>query len=214
MKKVILFLILISIIFCAIPAFAETIKVWPTEKKGLFFKKFGPDIKSVVAPHGFTITPYDVSQMVEPRKYQIVIYADEKYYYVAKYGTSAQDAMAKGTKIDGQSGKVDDPINTLVAKLNATKGMWINGLYPKIELPSDSTCAQILAEAIKMTGFDQGHIKSYKILEVREVKLIPNEEVFSAALIESDLGMKIFLFKYEGNMGWFTRFYKVRDSME
>jgi hypothetical protein len=60
-----------------------------------------------------------------------------------------------------------------------------------------------------MTGFDQSHIKTYRIIEIRKVKIrgsLPDD--YSAALIDSDLGKKIVLFQYQGpDVGWWTRVY-------
>jgi hypothetical protein len=105
---------------------------------------------------------------------------------------------------------VDDPIGTIVRKLNASNGLWINGLYPDIDLPRDAKPEAVLGQAVKMTGFDQGHIKTYEILETRHIQLNTGRmESYSAAVIQSDLGRKIFLFKPEKNNRWWTRFYDV-----
>jgi len=67
-----------------------------------------------------------------------------------------------------------------------------------------------------MWGFDNGHIKTYQVPEVRKVQLkaMPN---CSAALIESDLGRKILLFRYEQHEKtsfWWTRFYDATQKTE
>lgn len=103
-----------------------------------------------------------------------------------------------------------DPIGNLIDKLNADEhGMWVNGMYPAIKLPSNAAPEEILAQAVKMIGFDQGHIKTYRLQEVRRVKLkTAGMGTCSAALVESDLGAKVLLFRYEGpTTGWWTRFY-------
>lgn len=107
-----------------------------------------------------------------------------------------------------------DPINKIVQELNSDKfGMWVNGIYPIINLPANAKPEEVIAQAIKMTGFDKGHIKTYKIVEIRKVKLnAPSMENCSAALIESDLDVKVLLFKYEENSSsstWWTRFYDI-----
>ncbi|MBU1631113.1 MAG: hypothetical protein KKD89_00905 [Candidatus Omnitrophica bacterium] len=60
-----------------------------------------------------------------------------------------------------------------------------------------------------MTGFDQGRIKTYRIIQIRKVKIrgsLPDD--YFAALIDSDLGKKIALFQYQGTaVGWWTRVY-------
>ena len=106
-----------------------------------------------------------------------------------------------------------DPIEQLAARLNASNGLWINGRYPIIELPPDAKPGEVLAQAVKMIGFDRGHIKTYAIQEVRSVQLNTGRmETYSVALIQSDLGTKILIFKPEKNNHWWTRFYDVPND--
>ena len=105
---------------------------------------------------------------------------------------------------------VPDPIDALVEELNASHGLWINGLYPIIELPPDAAPEEVLAQAIKLVGFSQGHIQSYQVQEIRQVQITTGlTETFSAALLQTDLGTKILIFKPEGDDRWWTRFYDV-----
>ncbi len=108
----------------------------------------------------------------------------------------------------------NDPIDMLVQKLNVdTHGLWVNGLYPDIELPEDAKPEEVIAQAFKMIGFDKGHIKTYQVSKIRRVNLNAHGwEKCSAAIIESDLGKKILLFKYEEKLRWWTRFYDVPDT--
>ena len=102
-----------------------------------------------------------------------------------------------------------DPIDRLVMQYNASYGLWINGTYPIIDLPPDAKPKEVLDQAVQKWGFDQGHITSYKIQEIRELtklKVGENEAPYMAALIESDLGKKIFLFRPERNNRWWVRF--------
>lgn len=104
-----------------------------------------------------------------------------------------------------------DPIDLLAQKLNAD-GKWSNGFYPDIFLPPEATPEAILAQALKMTGVDQGHAKTYKIIQIRQLQL--NDEptkTYSAALVESDQGTQILLFWHEGK-GWLTRFFDVPQA--
>ncbi len=107
-----------------------------------------------------------------------------------------------------------DSIDRLVQKLNSDiGGLWINGTYPIIRLPANAKAEEVLAQAVKMTGFDKGNIKTYKIRKVRRIKLNAiGMENCSVALVESDLGTKIFLFRYEGKTSWWTRFYDASDN--
>ena len=61
MNKTISITLITIIISCF--AFAETIKVWPTEEKGIIFKKFVPDIKTIELPYAFIITPEENLEM-------------------------------------------------------------------------------------------------------------------------------------------------------
>ena len=103
-----------------------------------------------------------------------------------------------------------DPIDVLTTKLNSDP-MWPNGEAPRISLPSNAAPKEVVASAAKMWGFDSGHIKTYQVLGVRKMRLDGMPDC-SAALIESDLGRKILLFRYEQHgkrSFWWTRFFAV-----
>ena len=87
-----------------------------------------------------------------------------------------------------------DPIDTLTQRLNSDP-LWPNGEAPIISLSSNATPKEVVASAVKMWGVDSGGIKTYQIREVRKVELNAMTNS-SAALLESDLGKKILLFKY------------------
>jgi hypothetical protein len=108
-----------------------------------------------------------------------------------------------------------DPIDALARELNSHP-LWPNGEAPNISLSSNATPKEVATRAVEMWGFDGGHIKTYQILEVRQIRLdaMPG---CAAALIESDLGKKILLFRYEqhGKTGlWWTRFYNAPEEAE
>jgi hypothetical protein len=108
-----------------------------------------------------------------------------------------------------------DPIDQLVAQYNSSHGLWINGTYPIIELPPDAKPKEVLDQAVRKWGFDQGYIKSYKIQEVRKLTKLyvgEREPLYTAALIESDLGPKIFLFRPEMNNRWWVRFCSLPEE--
>ena len=107
-----------------------------------------------------------------------------------------------------------DPITTLSQRLNESGGLWVNGLFPNIDLPPTATLTEVLNEAIIYSGFDEGHIKKYKIITVRQVTLNDgmNSE-YTAAFIDSDLGQKIFLMRYMGKT-WWTRFFNPKQWTE
>ncbi|MEW6009112.1 MAG: hypothetical protein AB1629_05730 [Candidatus Omnitrophota bacterium] len=108
-------------------------------------------------------------------------------------------------QIEVRENEVADPIDKLVSQLS-NDPLWRNGLFPIINLPKTAKHSEVIAECFKMTGFDQGHIKDYKIIEIRKVKIsgsLPDD--YFAALVDSNLGKKIVLFQY--NNGWWTRVY-------
>ena len=130
------------------------------------------------------------------------------YYFRSRYFTLSTAQNVGVTPKAPQ--RFPDPIDELVARLNASNGLWINGLYPTINLPPDAKPEEVLAQAIKMTGFDRGHIKTFVIQETRQVQINTGRmEPYSVVLLQSDLGKKIFLFKPENNNRWWTRFYDV-----
>lgn len=83
--------------------------VWPTETKGIIFKRFGPKIETVKPPDGFTVTPAEVSEMFSPRKFVIMIYASDTHYFVTRYDRkqTLKKAQLFGVQINGKTGVVD-----------------------------------------------------------------------------------------------------------
>ena len=83
--------------------------VWPTESKGIIFKKYGPRIETVRPPAGFTVTPVEVSEMFTPRKFMIMIYANDTNYFVTRYDRKQTPKKAQlfGVIINGKTGSVD-----------------------------------------------------------------------------------------------------------
>jgi hypothetical protein len=104
-----------------------------------------------------------------------------------------------------------DPIDEIGQKLNSDKtGLWVNGVFPAINLPADVKADTVIKEAITKVGFDKGYIKTFKIVEVRQLRLDAlGMQNCSAALIETDLGTKVLLFKYDKNSSWWTRFFDI-----
>ena len=113
------------------------------------------------------------------------------------------------------AGPALDPIDALARKLNSDR-MWPNGEVPIISLSSNAAPKEVVGRAVKMWGFDRGHIKTFEIVEIRKIRLDAKPDC-SAAVIRSDLGRKILLFRYEShqkmNFGW-TRFYDVPKEAE
>lgn len=137
------------------------------------------------------------------RQGQIDISNTKAIKEIRKILSQREESSQKGTTID--------PIDNLIATL-AKQPLWQNGAYPIILLPQSATSPEVIDQCIKMVGFDQGHIKTYKIIEIREID-IPNSYPphHCAALIDSDLGGKIVLFRYENpKIGWWSRVFDVK----
>ena len=106
---------------------------------------------------------------------------------------------------------IPDPIDRLVKKLDATNGMWVNGFDPVLDLSSDAKPEEVLATTMrtKMFKLNSG-IKWYRIREIRKVKITSNsEEPFTALLLNTDVGLRIFFFRFEGNHNWCVRLFDV-----
>jgi hypothetical protein len=108
-----------------------------------------------------------------------------------------------------QAAAKSDPITTLVEKISASRGLWLNGSYPILGLPASASADEVLARMFEMTSFAEGRVKQYRILETRLVQISgspPNTCI--AALVRTELGDKIVLLRYEGTpMGWWSRVY-------
>src|SRR5262245_35374756 len=96
-----------------------------------------------------------------------------------------------------------DPIDELVATLSASP-LWLNGSSPIGDLPESASTDKVIARVFQLIGFEEGRVKTHRILETRVV-LIPSgfSEPCTAVLVETDLGRKIVLLKYGGaRTGW------------
>lgn len=105
MKHISLLMLAAVLVGCQ-PSSPDLLKVWPTEKSGFVLKKHGPSIREAEPPPGFLLTPLDVSEMCKLRKYQIVIYADDINYYVAKVTASPKEAKRYGECVNGKTGDI------------------------------------------------------------------------------------------------------------
>ena len=105
-----------------------------------------------------------------------------------------------------------DPIGALVTKLSAD-GLWQNGAFKPIQLPSSASPEEVLAQLNKQTNLYHGSkVTSYKIIESRQVKIIAafQDKNFTAVLLKTNLGRKVVLLKYQGaSVGWWSRVYAV-----
>jgi hypothetical protein len=104
-----------------------------------------------------------------------------------------------------------DPIDRLVANLSATRGMWNTGIFSNLGLPQTASPEDVIQRIFSM-GLLQP--VRYKIVQIRQVH-IPIAEIapdlYTAALMRTDSGEKIVLFKYAGPaVGWWSRVYDAK----
>ena len=116
---------------------------------------------------------------------------------------------------NGIAADAPNAIDTITARYKDDGGLWLNGGAPRIDLPDNATAEEVIAQAVQKQPFDQGLIKTYKILETRTVILsdlggIPTE--YTAAHIESDLGEKVLIFNFKTFGYWWTRFYDSKHN--
>ena len=101
-----------------------------------------------------------------------------------------------------------DPIDALVARLNADS-LWVNGQVPIITLPATAKHREVIAAYFAAVSFDPGRVKRHKILSIRKVVLKNSyASDYFAALVETDLGKKIVLFRRD-RTSWWTRSYEI-----
>lgn len=107
--------------------------------------------------------------------------------------------------------KKEDPVDRLVAELSQ-KPLWSNGTFPIVPLGEKARPAEVFQKSFESTYLARGRIEKFKILEIRKVrvgKLSP--ENYRAALLETEFGRKIVLFRYLGaESGWWTRVFDAR----
>ena len=126
-----------------------------------------------------------------------------KYLQTSLSGTLTSNTIAIEVKENAAG-----PIEQLAERLSKDY-MWQNGISPIITLPSTATTEQVLSEVFKMSGFDQGHVTDYKILEVKEVQITGSlPDWYTAVLVSTNFGDKIVLLQYEGKvLRWWSRVY-------
>jgi len=106
-------------------------------------------------------------------------------------------------------------IDALVQRLNSMEYSWVDSMGPYIGLSSNASPQQIVGVAAKEWSW-LTKVKRFKIVEVRQVKVTYLQEC-SAALIETNVGRKICLFRYlqdEKEGSWWTRFFDVAEKVE
>ena len=92
---------------------------------------------------------------------------------------------------------ISDPIDRLAVDYSASHGLWENGMYPILGLPETALPEQVIKRIFEMTGFDKGHVTNYRILKIRHVHIQGSlPDLYTTALVQTNFGEKIVLFKY------------------
>ena len=118
-----------------------------------------------------------------------------------------------------------DSIDELAGKLSASP-LWRNGTYPSLDLSATASIDEVIARVFQRNSLDEGLVKEHRILETRVVSIRPvyhrlalvdprfmrvrsYSDTHTAVLVDTDLGEKVVLLKYEGT-GWWSRVFVVR----
>jgi hypothetical protein len=107
-----------------------------------------------------------------------------------------------------------DPIQELVDRLSADRrGGWVNGPYPRLDLPSSATVEEVLDRLFQLVTFVEGPVTRFRILELRGVVIgSVRPERYNAAIVDTNLGRKLVLFR-RGRLDWWIRVYEVERTM-
>ena len=105
----------------------------------------------------------------------------------------------------------DDPIQNLVQRLNATRGMWVCE-FTNYSMHSTSNPTQVVMVAAQRGGKLSAGTNDLRILEIRTVPLDYGTHKLSvmAALLECPSGNNILLFYQDHGDFYWTRFYDVQ----
>lgn len=107
---------------------------------------------------------------------------------------------------------VPDAIDRLESKLSSSHGLWMNGLFPMIDLPPDTPAETVAKQVFEKTGFDTGRITEFKILKQRYIFVKDaSSERYLALQLKTNLGEKILLIQKPLREGgsWWSRVYSV-----
>lgn len=116
---------------------------------------------------------------------------------LASIGSAASTATSQAPPAT-RSG---DAITRLVAYLNSTNGLWVNGAMPNIPLPATATHDEVVRYALR----GEGGIRTSHVIVVRHVDLHGSDARDTAALVDTNLGQRIVLMGYDARMGWLTK---------
>jgi hypothetical protein len=121
------------------------------------------------------------------------------------------------TTTQPRAAAADDPIARLATTLAPSHGLWLNGAFPKLDLPADAPEEQVMAQVFQMTTSPQGRITEHRVLEKRQVTLpaagakeIRPEDTYTAFHVDTNLGPKIVLMRHLSSGGWWSRIFDVK----
>ena len=97
-------------------------------------------------------------------------------------------------------------IDSLVARLSDGHGLWTNGSSPTIDLPATATTNDVLHAMFERVSFDQGPVKTFTVVEERQVTIPPDTAPYRAARLHTDQGDLVVLLRFESTT-WWTRAY-------
>jgi type II secretory pathway component GspD/PulD (secretin) len=105
-----------------------------------------------------------------------------------------------------------DLLDQFVANLT-TNTLWMNGVFSTTDLPSTTPVELILKLALEKDQPNIGQVTNYTILKTRQVHFSSSNDERTAALVQTNVGKKIVLFKYRGPaIGWWMRVYDAKTS--
>jgi predicted Ser/Thr protein kinase len=94
------------------------------------------------------------------------------------------------------------PIESLTRSLNQTGGMWINGLSPSLDLPQTATGDEVLLRIIAENRLGT-NVRTLELRKDWPIQVAASGgDHFTAALVETNSGKRIILFRWEGNTWW------------
>jgi hypothetical protein len=107
--------------------------------------------------------------------------------------------------------KAPDAIDWLFAEFWSSGGE--NGPVQKADLPETASAEDVVSNVSKMQWHDK-ELKGYRILEIRQIQHPRYPTRYTAVLVQTDIGQKIVLFRYERDRwaGWWFRVYDAKNS--
>ena len=98
-------------------------------------------------------------------------------------------------------------IDRLVTKLSAN-GLWTNGGVPILRSPASASAEDVVAELFQKYGFAARHLPSYRVLQVKQVRIrsSPDDDSYIAVLVATEAGGKKILLQYD-RFGWWSKIF-------